>query len=82
MHLGAVGLVSQVSRTRSLQLVTTNIRAMARVATTASVFMVYLGSRLQDLLSMWLGSLAMLDGKLPMLLDLLVRLRLVSNPIL
>ena len=36
----AVGLVSQVSRVLSLQLVTTNIRAMARPATMASVFMV------------------------------------------
>jgi hypothetical protein len=37
-HLGAEGLVSQVSRVRSLQLVTTNMRTTARAAITASVF--------------------------------------------
>ena len=76
----AVGLVSQVSRVLSLQLVTTTINAMAKRATAISVFMVYQESLLQALRSMWLGSLAMLGGRSPMLHGLLVRHLLVSSP--
>ena len=75
----AVGLVSQVCRVRSEHPVTTNMRTMARPATMASVFMVYRESLLRVLLSMLLGSLAGLDGMLPMLDDQLVRLLVVSN---
>ena len=53
-----------------------------RPATMAKVFMVYLGSLLQGLQSMRLGSLAMFGGMSPMLAGLLVHRRLVSSPIL
>jgi len=74
-HRGAVGCCSQLFRVRSLQLVMTSMRAMARAATTASVFMVYQGNRLRVLLSMWLGSLVGLGDMSPMQFCLLVRLR-------
>lgn len=79
MHLGAVGLVSQVSRVWSLHPVTTNMRTMARPAITASVFMVYRGSLRSDLRSMLPESLVVLGGRWPMRHDLRVRLVTVSN---
>jgi hypothetical protein len=78
-HLGASGLVVQSPRVRSVHPVTTNIKAMARAAITASVFMVYQGSRLRCLVSMLLESLVGLGGMSPMLHGLLVSRRLVSS---
>ncbi len=71
MHLVAVGLVWQLSRVLSLQLVTTNIRATAKSATMPSVFMAYQattrwasqgdGLNLLKLVDMWPMLLCLLD---------------------
>ena len=79
MHLGALGLLSQVSRVTSEQPLAQKTRATATTATSAKAFVVYQGSQPQGLLSMWLGSLARLDGMPPTLDGHIVRLVTATN---